>query len=81
MSSIPERAFEREGAAVIQDSGRPEHPSAEEEKPAPRRVFDDPEVKAKVAAALDRVKRGESRRGKTADDLLRLASEQRRVDP
>lgn len=66
---------------MIQDSGRREHPFAEEEKPAPRRVFDDPEVKAKVAAALDRVKQGDSRRGKTADDLLRLVREQRRVDP
>ena len=60
--------------------GTPMEP-AEEEQPAPRHVLDDPEVQEKIKAALDRAQHGKSRRGKTADDLLRLADEHRRVDP
>jgi hypothetical protein len=53
----------------------------EEEQPAPRHVLDDPEIQTKIKAALERVEQGRSRRGKTADDLLKLAREQRGLDP
>lgn len=69
---------------MIRDLARPvEHESevGDEERPAPRHVLDDPVVKEKIKAALERVRRGRSRRGKSADDLLRLAREQRRMDP
>jgi hypothetical protein len=56
-------------------------PQAEtEEAPLPRRVLDDPKIQAQIAEAKERARKGGTGRGKTADDLLDLAREQRAVD-
>jgi len=86
MPRIPGRELDdEEGGAVSRESAHragSELPGpVERERPAPRHVLDDPEVQAKIQRSLDRVRAGTSRPGKTADDLLRLADEQRRVDP
>lgn len=52
----------------------------EREKPMPREVLDSPEMQAKIAKARARARRGRTGPGKTADDLLSLAREQRGVD-
>lgn len=85
MPSSPERKFEDEkGVAVTRES--PQGVASErsewidEERPAPRHVLDDPVVQAKVQRAVERVRAGEAHPGRGADDLLRLADEQRRVD-
>jgi alpha-D-ribose 1-methylphosphonate 5-triphosphate diphosphatase PhnM len=51
-----------------------------EEQPMDREVLDSDEMKAKAARALELAKRGKVAPGKTADDLLHMAREQRRVD-
>jgi hypothetical protein len=48
------------------------------EEPMDREVLDSPEMKARARVALARARRGRHDDGKTADDLLRLAREQRR---
>lgn len=55
-------------------------PSTEEDQPAARHVLDDPEVQAKIEDGLARSESGELRPGKSADELLRLAREQRRME-
>ena len=52
----------------------------EEERPMPKEVLDSPEMKAKIAKAKARARQGRTGPGKTADDLLNLAREQRGVD-
>lgn len=44
----------------------------------PREVLDSPEMQARIAKA--KAREGKADSGKTADDLLKLAREQRRVD-
>ncbi len=51
-----------------------------EEAPLPRRVLDDPKIQAQIAEAKERARKGGTGRGKTADDLLDLAREQRAMD-
>jgi hypothetical protein len=55
-------------------------PTEDEDQPAARHVLDDPDVRAKIEDVLGRSERGELRPGKSADDLLRLAREQRRME-
>jgi hypothetical protein len=52
----------------------------EEEQPLPRRVLDDPKIRAQIEEAKERARKGGTGRGKTADELLDLAREQRGVD-
>ena len=52
----------------------------EEERPMPREKLDSPEMKARIKKARERAASGELGSGKTADDLLDLAREQRNVD-
>ncbi len=52
----------------------------EPERPMPREKLDTPDMKAKIAKAKERANAVEGGSGKTADDLLKLAAEQRRVD-
>jgi hypothetical protein len=51
-----------------------------EEAPLPRRVLDDPKIQAQIAEAKERARKGGTGRGKSADDLLDLAREQRAMD-
>jgi hypothetical protein len=51
-----------------------------EEAPLPRRVLDDPKIQEQIAEAKERARKGGTGRGKTADELLDLAREQRAVD-
>ena len=44
------------------------------------RVLADPKVQQGVKEAKERVRKGETRPGKTADELLNLAREQSRVE-
>ena len=50
------------------------------EAPLPRRVLDDPKIQEQIAEAKERARKGGTGRGKTANDLLDLAREQRGVD-
>jgi hypothetical protein len=50
------------------------------ERPMPREKLDTPEMKAKIAKAKERATAVEGGSGKTADDLIKLAREQRRMD-
>jgi hypothetical protein len=56
------------------------HKAEKEEAPLPRRVLDDPKIQTQIAEAKERARKGGTARGKTADDLLDLAREQRAVD-
>ncbi|MDP9330123.1 MAG: ATP-binding protein [Actinomycetota bacterium] len=51
-----------------------------QERPMPRERLDAPEMKAKIAEAKERATAVEGGSGKTADDLLKLARERRRMD-
>lgn len=52
----------------------------EPERPMSREKLDTPEMRAKIAKAKARASATEGRSGRTADDLRKLAREQRRVD-
>lgn len=56
------------------------HTPETEEAPLPRSVLDDPKIQEQIAEAKERARKGGTGRGKTADDLLDLAREQRAVD-
>jgi hypothetical protein len=75
MPRMPERAFDREEPEMIRDRARAD---VERERPAPRHVLDDPEVRGTIERALKHVRGGESRRGMTAVELLRHARDQQR---
>jgi hypothetical protein len=53
----------------------------EPDEPMSREALDTPEMQAKIAKAQATARRGRTAPGKTADDLLELAREQRGVDP
>ena len=53
----------------------------EAELPMAREVLDTPKMKARIAKAQATARLGRTAAGKTADDLLELAREQRGVDP
>jgi hypothetical protein len=53
----------------------------EAERPMSGEILNSAEMTAKIAKAEERARRGRTSPGKTADDLLELAREQRRVDP
>ena len=52
----------------------------EPEEPMSRETLDAPEMAARIAKAQARARLGRTASGKTADDLLELAREQRGVD-
>jgi hypothetical protein len=51
-----------------------------DERPMPRDVLDSPEMMAKIEKADERAKKRGVPPGSTADDLLGMARERRRVD-
>lgn len=51
------------------------------DEPPPPGFMDRPEVKAAIEVALERARKGGGRKGSSAEDLLRLAREQRRLGP
>lgn len=53
----------------------------ESEVPMAREALDTPEMKARIAKAQAKARLGRTATGKTADDLLELAREQRGLDP
>ena len=60
---------------LTSQNGRPDS-----ERSMSRERLDTPEMKARIAKAKQRASASEGGSGKTADDLLKLAHEQRRVD-
>jgi hypothetical protein len=51
---------------------------------APAKLLNDPEIQARIERARERIRRGETSSGTSADQLLELARErrrERRVDP
>jgi hypothetical protein len=51
----------------------------DEDRPAPARILADPEVQERIERSLARIREGKAEPGKTSDELLRAADEQRRL--
>ena len=62
------------GAKATSNGLQPEEP-----QPLPPEVLADPKIREQIAEAQAAAREGRTRRGKSADDLLDLANEQRRV--
>lgn len=52
----------------------------ERDEPLSREILDDPQIKKQIDEAKERIREGKTGRGKSAEDLLNLAREQRGMD-